>query len=494
MNAKAELGTLEASGLIKLAALQPELEYLFRHALVQDAAYGSLLKQERRALHARAAEVLLATYPDRRRELASVIALHLEQAGDTAAAVEHLVVAGEHALERFAYREAVDFMERAYAHIDAADQMPATLALRLRAAVGAAKGGWGFEPGSKHIGRLEELLRSADGVAEPRLVAEGYFWEAFLRQGQGERPEGSPALQRALQRSADIGREIGDPVAHALPQAVTAVYLIFSGQLRAGTALLESVLPAIEKGSDRLAAASLDTMLMLGYARLGEFAAAERSLARAERLAEGGDAILRLDVDMTRAYIAFERGELRESVETLTRCAQDAEDLGAVACAVPANVLLGMARLRADEVGAAKPPLLRGQELARIVGIPIMGNAARAGLSVVDSRMGETGTAQSRLGDVITDARAMGDRYLEGHALWERGLGEERSPAPDHDKAFADIAAAAALFEEIEARPSLARTLRDQARVLASAGRVEEATTIADRATALARELGLRDM
>jgi len=245
---------------------------------------------------------------------------------------------------------------------------------------------------------------------------------------------------------------------------------------------------------DRLAAASLDTMLMLGYARLGEFAAAERSLARAERLAEGGDAILRLDVDMTRANIAFERGELRESVETLTRCAQDAEDLGAVACAVPANVLLGMARLRADEVGAAKPPLLRGQELARIVGVPTMGNAARAGLSVVDSRMGETGTAQSGLGDVIADARAMGDRFLEGHALWERGLGEERSPAPDHDTALADIAAAAALFEEIEARPSLARTLRDQARLLASAGRVEEATTIADRATALARELGLRDM
>ena len=56
MTARSDLGTLEASGLIEIAALQPELEYLFRHALVQDAAYASLLKQERRTLHRAAAE------------------------------------------------------------------------------------------------------------------------------------------------------------------------------------------------------------------------------------------------------------------------------------------------------------------------------------------------------------------------------------------------------------------------------------------------------
>ena len=71
MKTGAELGTLEASGLIQLAVLEPELEYLFRHALVQDAAYASLLKQDRRTLHRLAAETLLATYPDRKRELAA---------------------------------------------------------------------------------------------------------------------------------------------------------------------------------------------------------------------------------------------------------------------------------------------------------------------------------------------------------------------------------------------------------------------------------------
>jgi|SRR5437867_6896740 len=101
MTTKTDLVTLEGSGLIQVAAVQPELEYLFRHALVQDAAYSSLLKQDRRALHKLAAESLLAVYPERRRELAPVIAMHFEQASDPASAAEHFAVAGEHALERF---------------------------------------------------------------------------------------------------------------------------------------------------------------------------------------------------------------------------------------------------------------------------------------------------------------------------------------------------------------------------------------------------------
>src|SRR5207249_4838853 len=99
MSARAELGTLEASGLIQIVALQPELEYLFRHALVQEAAYSSLLKQDRRKLHRAAAETILSLHPERERELAGVIAMHFEQAGDGALAAQHLVVAGEHAVE-----------------------------------------------------------------------------------------------------------------------------------------------------------------------------------------------------------------------------------------------------------------------------------------------------------------------------------------------------------------------------------------------------------
>ena len=78
-----QLDTLEARGLIRVASFEPELEYLFRHALLQDTAYESLLKQERRALHDVVGQTLEQLYPERVGELAAVLAMHYEEAGET---------------------------------------------------------------------------------------------------------------------------------------------------------------------------------------------------------------------------------------------------------------------------------------------------------------------------------------------------------------------------------------------------------------------------
>ena len=179
MSTKAELGALEASGLIQVAAVQPELEYLFRHALVQDAAYSSLLKQDRRSLHKLAAETLLSLYPERRRELAAVIAMHFEQAGDRGNAAEHLIVAGEHALERFAQREAVSFFARSAELLPVDDPR---VDLRMRAAIGSAKAGWTFAGLSGATEQLERAVAIAGDRADRKLLGEAFFWIAFLRR------------------------------------------------------------------------------------------------------------------------------------------------------------------------------------------------------------------------------------------------------------------------------------------------------------------------
>ncbi len=74
MTQNTQVDLLEAKGLIRLASIRPELEYLFRHGLVQDAAYASLLKQERRELHGRVGAALEELYPERAGELALVLA------------------------------------------------------------------------------------------------------------------------------------------------------------------------------------------------------------------------------------------------------------------------------------------------------------------------------------------------------------------------------------------------------------------------------------
>ena len=108
MTLRSHLTTLEASGLIRLAEVQPELEYLFRHALVQDAAYASLVKADRKQLHHAVGEALERLYPDQlaSRELAPVLAQHFHQAGDDPRALKYLTAAGDAAARVYANAEA----------------------------------------------------------------------------------------------------------------------------------------------------------------------------------------------------------------------------------------------------------------------------------------------------------------------------------------------------------------------------------------------------
>jgi tetratricopeptide (TPR) repeat protein len=108
MSLNQHLSTLEASGLIRLAAVQPELEYLFRHALVQEAAYASLVKADRKRLHLVVGEALERLYPDQlaSRELAPVLAQHFYLAGEGERALRYFTLAGDAAARVYANAEA----------------------------------------------------------------------------------------------------------------------------------------------------------------------------------------------------------------------------------------------------------------------------------------------------------------------------------------------------------------------------------------------------
>ena len=490
MTTRTELNTLEQSGLVQVAALEPELEYLFRHALVQDAAYSSLLKQDRKTLHRRAAETLLALYPDRTRELAAVIGLHFERAGDAAAAAEHLLVAGEHALERFASRDALAFFDRAEASLGPDDRR---IDLRLRAALGGTRAGMTFTPPAEAIGRLERAVAVGDPGGDPKLLGDAYFWIAFLRRLRSETTATSPELQHAVDRAAELGVARGDPLAQAIPNAFLGVGMIFSGQLREGARILEEGLVVIAERADGASAAILTGLLTMAFARLGEFAAAERSLVIANRLASTGDPIAALDVDIARSTVLVERGDIEQGEALATTCAARSEELGAIACAVAANVITGAAHLARDDAAGAKAPLERGEALSHVSSMAAFQTLAEGMLGSVRARLGDVAAGNAGWDLALDRAHTMHDRYGEAMTRWQRARTRMRATPPDNAAALADIDAVTTLLEEMEARPSLARSLRDRAQILRSLGRAAEADAAEARSRAIGTELGLKD-
>jgi class 3 adenylate cyclase/tetratricopeptide (TPR) repeat protein len=109
------LARLDEAEILFVRGEPPQSSYTFKHALVQEAAYESLLKRTRRQLHGRVVEVLLAQFPERAAAEPEVIARHAELAGQTDEATKHYQRAGEQAQVRSAHGEAIAQFRKAIA-------------------------------------------------------------------------------------------------------------------------------------------------------------------------------------------------------------------------------------------------------------------------------------------------------------------------------------------------------------------------------------------
>jgi class 3 adenylate cyclase/tetratricopeptide (TPR) repeat protein len=121
---QAALGQLSDAGLLFCRGVPPHSSYLFKHALVQDAAYGTLLRGRRQELHARVAAVLERKFTDRVERHPELLAHHLTVAGDTERAIDEWLKAGQDAAARSAHLEAIRHFERGLAALAALPEGP----------------------------------------------------------------------------------------------------------------------------------------------------------------------------------------------------------------------------------------------------------------------------------------------------------------------------------------------------------------------------------
>jgi predicted ATPase len=121
------LERLIQSGLLFRQGLPPNATYLFKHALVQDAAYGTLLREPRRALHTRIAETIESQFAEIAENQPELLARHCTEAGLIEKAAAFWGKAGQRSLERSALLEAAEQLTRALEQIG---QLPPTPALR----------------------------------------------------------------------------------------------------------------------------------------------------------------------------------------------------------------------------------------------------------------------------------------------------------------------------------------------------------------------------
>lgn len=201
------LDGLELADLIRRNQADPELEYIFKHALTQEVAYDGLLRDERQTLHERVAAAIEATLEDRLGEFAETLAYHYERSGIPEKAVEFLRIAGRKALERYAIDEADTHFAAAYALLDRAgrsgdeDRVLVELILEWALVFYYRSD---FRDLDQYLSRHDDTVAGLDDAA---LACRWLAWQghtAFTHLGDFHRSD------TLLARAADDARAAGD--------------------------------------------------------------------------------------------------------------------------------------------------------------------------------------------------------------------------------------------------------------------------------------------
>jgi tetratricopeptide (TPR) repeat protein len=488
------LTRLQAAEFLYEARLFPELAYTFKHALTHEVAYGSLLQERRRALHARIVEAMEGLYADRLADQVERLAHHTLRGEVWDKALVYFRQAGEKALARSVHREAVGYFEQAlYALV----HLPETRdtreqAIDLRLALRSA-----LQP-SGDFGRILACLREAEALAaaldDPRRLGQVSVFLTAHFHIMGAYDQAIAAAQRAL-ALATAG---GDVVRCALANRYLGGAYLYQGDYRRALDCLRQAV-AFFDGARRherfgpvfLPAVTSRAYLAWCHAELGTFAEGmaigEEGLRIAEAVAQLGNLMhashgtgmlsLRKG-DLGRALPLLERavgicqdedllfwfpwvaaalgaaytlsGRVADAVALLTQAMEQSTAWEKVAYQVLCRLPLGEAQLLAGRPAEAQVLAERALALARehhergnqAYALRLLGNIAAR------REPPEVAQAEAHYRQALTLANELGMRPLVAHC--HRGLGTLYAAIGQREQARAELATAVEMYRSME--------------------------------------------
>jgi class 3 adenylate cyclase/tetratricopeptide (TPR) repeat protein len=451
------LAHLQAAEFLYETRLFPEREYTFKHALTHEVAYSSLLLERRRALHARIVEALEGLAGDRLAEQVERLASHALRGEVWDKALAYCRQAGEKALARSAYWEAVGYFEQALgalAHLPEqpdAHEQAIDLQLALRSAL--------YPSGD--FGRILRCLREAESLAEvlddPRRLAQVCLYLSFHFYHMGAYDQAIAAAQRAL-ALATAGEEA---VLHALANYYLG--LIYQAQgdywraidcLGKSVASLDGVRRRERFGQIFLPAVTSRAFLTWCHAELGTFAEGRALGEEGLRIAEEVDHQASLLYGHSGiGLLALRQGDLPRALPLLERAVDICQEIDLPFFLPRMAAALGAAYTLCGRVADAVSLLTPAMEQAtarETVPYQVLCTLSLGEAQLLAGRLEEAHALAER---VLALTRAHQERSNQAHAL--RLLGEiaARSEPPESAQAEAHYHQALALAEELGMRP-----------------------------------------
>jgi class 3 adenylate cyclase/tetratricopeptide (TPR) repeat protein len=459
--------------------------YVFRHALTQETAYGSLLERQRRIYHGSVGRALEELYSGRADEVAELLALHFGRSDEAEKSVDYAILAAEKSQRRWANSEALTYFNDALQRLD---MLPDTEANRLRrvdAVIKQAEVKFALGQHAEHIEALDKIRDIVDRTDDPRRRATWHYWRGFLHILTGGQPDIAIGhCRQAVEIAATAGL---DEIKAFAESCLAQIYLI-TGRLR----------EAIEAGERALA--SFETLGNLWWAcrtiwHLSPAAVArgewEASLGYCRRALEHGAALKDLRIRVVGTWRTgatyIRQGDPKRGIEYCN----EALALGPLPYdAAMAKAVRGYGEVKAGEFDAGIADLK--EAVAWFANSRLRYTHGDYSLWLAEGHLRRADRAGARplIEAVLETSRARGYLYLEGRAclLMAECLAPDASAAAEQY-----LATAIGVLDRIGARNDLARAMVTRAALRQAAGDVATASELLDRADAIYQELGTLD-
>jgi tetratricopeptide (TPR) repeat protein len=486
---------LQAAEFLYETNLFPDLEYTFKHALTHEVAYGSVLQERRRTLHARIVEVIERLYPNRLTEQVEQLAHHALRAEVWDEAVSYLRQAGAKAFARSANREAVAYFEQALPALTHLRETPETLEQGVDVRLALRNALWPLGCFDTGFGHLREAEPLAEKLGDQRRLGWIAAYLSEHTRQTGHAAEAPPFAERAL----GIAEGLGDLSLRVAANYYLGTGYYVAGQYRRTDEFFQRIFQLL-KGDlfrERCGLAGFPSVMSrmfwpLALAERGEF---EQGMAEAQeglRLAEALDhpysvicamrAVARLHGargDFDSAIPVAERSLALSHERHLPQLSPEVADLLGYLYALSGRVAQGLSLL--EEALAALESMGMFQWRSSVL-----------------VHLGETYLLASRPEDALTLAdRALTlttQRGHRGYEAWTRRLFGEialHQGRPDAAAAEAHYGAALALASELGMRPLIAHCHLGLGRLYCRTDDAAKTEEHFASATAMYRELGM---
>jgi predicted ATPase len=479
----AALDSLIQSGLLFRQGVPPNAAYLFKHALVQDAAFGTLLREPRRALHARIAETLENQFTEIAENQPELLARHCTEAGLIEKAAGLWDKAGQRSLERSALLEAVAQFTQALDQIAALPGSPALRSKQIRIQVAIITPllhvkGYAAPETKAAVERARQLIEKVDALGEPLEDPLLLFTVLYgLWVGNYVAFNGDMVRELATQFLA-LAEKQGATVPIMIGHRLVAVSLLFTGDIAASREHLDRAIalydPAVDRalttrfGQDgRVSSFSFRALplWLLGYP---EAAQADIDLAVKEAAEIGHAATSMLALGITN-YTHLVCGNHVAANTLADQLLALADEKGASLRKAEAMFQLGCVSALTGNVSDALEMIASGVTAWRATGATVWTPLHMSFLAYAHAGLGHFDDARRCIDEAMTAVETTKERWCDAEV--NRIAGEITLGSPERDaakaeeyfeRALAIARAEQAKSWELRAAMSLARLWRGQ--------------------------------